>query len=82
MGAHVILAGDIGGTKALLMLAAVRDGRPAPLLERRYLAADFVDFSAMLTRFVDECRAHRGRTSRLSRYSAHNPTPPRRRRSR
>ncbi len=37
MGAHVILAGDIGGTKALLMLAAVRKGRLAPLLERRYL---------------------------------------------
>lgn len=66
MGSHVILAGDIGGTKALLMLAAVRDGRPAPLLERRYLAADFVDFSAMLRRFVDECRAHRGRKTRVA----------------
>lgn len=65
MGAQVILAGDIGGTKALLMLAAVRNGRPAPLLERRYVAADFVDFSAMLARFLDECRQARGRNVRL-----------------
>jgi len=61
----MILAGDIGGTKALLMLAAVRDGRLAPLLERRYLAADFADFSAMLARFLDECRQVRGRNVRL-----------------
>ena len=65
MGAHVILAGDIGGTKALLMLAAARNGRPAPLLERRYLAADFVDFSAVVARFLDECRQVRGRNVRL-----------------
>ena len=62
----MILAGDIGGTKALLMLAAVRQGRPAPLLERRYAVASFADFSAMLTRFIDECRAHRGRKTRIA----------------
>jgi glucokinase len=62
----VILAGDIGGTKALLMLAAVRDGRAAPVVERRYLAADFTDFSAMLARFLGECRQVRGRNARLS----------------
>ncbi len=66
MDAQVILAGDIGGTKALLMLAAVRQGRLAPLLERRYLAADFADFSAMLTRFIDECRVHRRRKTRIA----------------
>lgn len=62
----MILAGDIGGTKALLLLAAVRRGRLAPLLERRYAVASFADFSAMLTRFVDECRAHRGRKTRVA----------------
>ncbi|MGP1676535.1 MAG: glucokinase [Burkholderiales bacterium] len=61
----MILAGDIGGTKALLQLATVRAGRPAPVLERRYAVADFADFSAMLARFLDECRAYRGRELRL-----------------
>jgi len=64
-GAQVILAGDIGGTKALLLLATLRAGRPAPVLERRYAVAAFADFPAMLARFVDECRAHRGRDLRL-----------------
>jgi glucokinase len=56
----MILAGDIGGTKALLLLAALRQGRPEPVLERRYAVADFPGFSAMLARFVEECRPHRG----------------------
>jgi len=62
----VILAGDIGGTKALLLLATVRAGRPAPVLERRYAVASFADFSTMLARFLDECRQHRGRDLRLA----------------
>ena len=62
----MILAGDIGGTKALLMLAAVRQGRPDVLLERRYTVAAFADFPAMLTRFLDECRTQRGRGRRIA----------------
>ena len=62
----MILAGDIGGTKALLMLAAVRQGRPVALLERRYAVAEFADFSAMLARFLDECRTQRGRGRRIA----------------
>ena len=54
----MILAGDIGGTKALLMLAAVRQGRLAPMLERRFAVAACGGFVAMLGRFLDECRAH------------------------
>ena len=61
----MILAGDIGGTKALLQLATVRAGRPAPVLERRYAVASFADFSAMLARFFDECGQHRRRDLRL-----------------
>lgn len=63
----MILAGDIGATKALLLLAALRQGRLTPVLERRYPVASFADFSAMLSRFVDECRQHRGRGLRLER---------------
>jgi glucokinase len=62
----MILAGDIGGTKALLLLAAVRQGRVAAVLERRYAVASFAEFSAMLARFLDECRQHRGRELRLA----------------
>jgi glucokinase len=62
----MILAGDIGGTKTLLQLASVRRGRPVPVLERRYVAASFADFSAMLARFLEECREQRGRSPRLA----------------
>ena len=61
----MILAGDIGGTKALLQLAALRQGRLSPVLERRYAAASFADFSGMLARFLEECRAQGGRQLRL-----------------
>ncbi len=61
----MILAGDIGGTKALLLLAALRQGRVEPVLERRYSVASFPGFSPMLARFLDECRQHRGRDTRL-----------------
>lgn len=61
----MILAGDIGGTKALLLLATLRGGRPETVLERRYPVASFADFSALLGRFVDECRQLRGRSLRV-----------------
>lgn len=62
----MILAGDIGGTKALLLLAALRQGRVEPVLERRYSVASFPHFSAILARFLDECRQHRGHDARLA----------------
>ena len=62
----MILAGDIGGTKALLLLAATRQGRTEPVLERRYSVASFAGFSAMLSQFLEECRQHRGRDARLA----------------
>jgi glucokinase len=63
----MIVAGDVGGTKSLLQLAGLRRGRPVAVLERRYMAADFADFAAMLERFLGECRAQRGRGLRLAR---------------
>lgn len=62
----MILAGDIGGTKAMLLLAALRRGKAEALFERRYAVASFPDFSAMLAHFLDECRAQRGRGARLA----------------
>ena len=60
-GTPVILAGDIGATKALVLLAAVRRGRIATLLEQRYTVASFNDFGAMLACFLDACHQHCGR---------------------
>lgn len=60
----MILAGDIGATKALLQLATLRHGRPIPLLERRYAVAAFADFSALIACFIDEYRRCRGRDPR------------------
>jgi glucokinase len=48
----MILAGDIGGTNALLLLAALRQGRVEPVLERRYSVASFSGFSPMLARLI------------------------------
>jgi glucokinase len=62
----MILAGDIGGTKALLLLAALRKGRVEPVLERRYDVASFPGFSEMLARFLEECRQHRRRNARIA----------------
>jgi len=53
----MLVAGDLGGTKALLLLATRRRRKWTPLLERRYVASEFSGFSAMLARFLDECRA-------------------------
>ena len=62
----MLVAGDLGGTKALLLLATRRQGRLQPLLERRYAAADYSDFAAMLACFLGECRELRKRELRLT----------------
>jgi glucokinase len=63
----MILAGDIGGTKALLLLAQVRQGRVEPVFERRYAVASFAGFSSLLEQFLGECRHGQGRKARLAR---------------
>ncbi len=62
----MILAGDIGATKALLLLAQSRRGRIETVLERRYAVASFANFAAMLACFLDACRQHCGRDMRLT----------------
>lgn len=62
----MILAGDIGGSKALLLLAAGGRGSVEPIFERRYAVASFAGFSALLAQFLDEYRQHGGRSARLT----------------
>lgn len=57
MSSHFI-CGDIGGTKALLGLAAIADGQPRLVFRRRYECAHFVDFGQLFSRFHDEAKAH------------------------
>lgn len=52
----MILAGDIGGTKAMLLVAEVRQDKVLPLFERRYPVASFSGFNAMLAQFLHAYR--------------------------
>ncbi|MCG5508862.1 glucokinase [Ectothiorhodospira lacustris] len=47
-----VLAGDIGGTKTLLMLAKVEDGRLIPGEIRRYTSADYPGLAPMVRTFL------------------------------
>jgi len=52
-----VLAGDLGGTKALLGIATIDPGQPPVFTHTRRLAsADFSDCSALLDRFCVEAR--------------------------
>jgi glucokinase len=62
----MILAGDIGGTKAMLLLASVRQGRMEPVFERRFAVAAYPGFSAMLAPFLDAYRQQSGRRARVT----------------
>jgi glucokinase len=62
----MILAGDIGGTKAVLLLAQSRRGNLAPVFERRYAVAAFPGFTAMLAQFLDDYRQQPGRKARVA----------------
>jgi glucokinase len=46
-----VLAGDLGGTKALLGLAEIGGGHPRFILTHRYASADFSGCDALLARF-------------------------------
>ena len=73
----MILAGDIGGTKAMLMLARVRRGSLEPVFESRYAVAAFADIEALLARFFGDYRQQGGRRARLSTPCSRMPSSPR-----
>jgi glucokinase len=60
----MLLAGDVGGTKALLAL--FERGAPAPAFELRLASAEFPDFESLLGRFLDEARAGLGGAPRVA----------------
>ncbi len=62
----MILAGDVGATKILLEVGALRDGRWRPVFGKRYAAAEHEDFADVLQAFLSEWAARRAR-GRLTR---------------
>lgn len=57
----MIVCGDIGGTKALLGVAAITDGRPHFLFRRRYECAGYASFDALFAAFRADADAFAGR---------------------
>lgn len=56
--AAIFVCGDVGGTKALLGLAAIADGRPQFLFRRRYECAGFSGFDALLAQFRQDAEGN------------------------
>jgi glucokinase len=50
----MILGGDLGGTKTLLALAELADGKPRIVRQRRYASADYPDFDTLLGDFLSD----------------------------
>ena len=50
---RMLLAGDIGGTKALLGLFQPHATRPVAVATEQYVTLDYENFEAILTRFLD-----------------------------
>ncbi len=62
----MILAGDVGATKILLEVGDSRSGRWEAALSRRYSTEAAVNFSAVLSAFLDEWSRGRSRGQRIS----------------
>lgn len=62
----MILAGDVGATKILLEAGDFRSGAWKPLIQRRYLIADFDNFSEVIARFLEEWDALKPARARLT----------------
>ena len=62
----MILAGDVGATKILLEAGDFRSGAWKPLIQRRYLLADFDNFPSVIARFLEEWKAVRPARARIT----------------
>ena len=54
---HVILAGDIGGTKCNLALYEIHGNSHRKIIDQRYESRDFPTFDEMISKFLSETRA-------------------------
>ena len=65
--AKLILAGDVGATKILLELGALRHGRWVKMFGVHYLAADYPDFFSLLRAFFSEWTEQKGSPPKIAR---------------
>jgi glucokinase len=63
---NMILAGDVGGTKTLLEIGTLQDGRWQPAFGGRYVAADYPDLHGVLQGFLRDWSAQRGAQDTLT----------------
>ena len=63
----MILVGDLGGTKTVLEIGTLRQGRWRPAFSRRYVGADYPDFDSVLRAFLLEWKAHHGSSVTIAR---------------
>ncbi|HXZ95941.1 MAG TPA: glucokinase [Burkholderiales bacterium] len=65
-GRNLILAGDVGGTKTLLELGELQDGRWVTLFGVRYLGSRYPDFFGVLKKFFSDWTAQRRSSQRIA----------------
>src|SRR6267154_1179757 len=63
---HMLLAGDIGGTKTLLGLFDAEPVRPRPIVVRSFSTLDYQDLPSMIAAFLEDDEAPRDRVGRAS----------------
>jgi glucokinase len=63
LNVHMLLAGDIGGTKTLLGLFDAAPARPRPVLVRSFGTLDFPDLPTMIAGFLKEAGEDKARAS-------------------
>jgi glucokinase len=54
MALSTLLAGDMGGTKTLLALYGIKDGRLTQLYKQRFLSSEWTSLEPMLKFFLDK----------------------------
>src|SRR5712692_6357099 len=66
LNAHMLLAGDIGGTKTLLALFDAAPVRPRAIVVRSFSTLDYQDLPSMIAAFLKDDEAPRGAVERAS----------------
>ena len=58
MALSTLLAGEMGGTKTLLALYGIKDGRLTQLYQQRFMSSEWTSLEPMLKFFLDLSLIH------------------------
>jgi hypothetical protein len=76
MACSTLLAGDMGGTKTLLALYGIKDGRLAQLHQQRFISSEWTSLEPMLEFFFKQAtKRHRSASTRMYRRSRAGEQP-------